>query len=221
MNLKEEILSHGPAVGGIIILDSFTNGNGAFTKVNGGVYLENVTNYGTGRPVEFGGADSYAGNHVVAILGWGVAKGIKISNDQISDVPYWFCRNTWGKQWGDNGYFKMAMYPFNKISQFLKLVSIADQDGLPHKNGGVMICQVVKSPTLETLPTIPVSEIPKILNKPSSYYSKDENVAMGEPIPHLPPVNPSPIPVVIQKEDNSVGIVIIVVIIVVFVLMKN
>lgn len=221
MNLKEEILAHGPAIGGIIILDSFTNGNGAFTKVNGGVYLENVTNYGTGRPVEFGGDfNSYAGNHVVSILGWGVAIGIKISNNQVADVPYWFCRNTWGKQWGDNGYFKIAMYPFNKISQFLKLVSIADQDGLPHKNGGVMICQVVKSPTLETLPTIPVSEIPKILNKPSSYYSKDENVAVGEPI--SPPVKPSPIPDQLQKEDSSIVIVIIVVsVIVIFVLMKN
>jgi hypothetical protein len=89
--LKEEILTIGPVVGGLMFLKNF---NQAFTKVNGGVYLENVTNYGSGRPVTFGKHPEWNGNHAVSIMGWGLAKDIKVSNDDIADVPYWVCRNT-------------------------------------------------------------------------------------------------------------------------------
>lgn len=171
--LKQEILANGPAVGGFLVFENFTS---AFTKVNGGVYLENVSNYGSGKPVEFNPhINKYSGNHVVSILGWGVAKGIKISNTQFADVPYWFCRNTWGKNWGDKGYFKIAMYPFNKKSQFLKLVSIVDHEGHTRRNSGVVICNVSETPILQSLPVIPSTEIPKSLNRSTAFYSQDEN----------------------------------------------
>ena len=64
-----------------------------------------------------------AGLHAISIVGWGVAKNIQYDNDKVGDVPYWHCRNSWGKKWGNaGGYFKMAMYPFNKIAQFDKQV---------------------------------------------------------------------------------------------------
>jgi hypothetical protein len=34
--------------------------------------------------------------------------------------------NSWGPKWGDNGFFKMARYPFNKISQFDAALPDAD-----------------------------------------------------------------------------------------------
>jgi len=37
------------------------------------------------------------GGHSVVIVGWGESEGNK----------YWICRNTWGKDWGENGYFKI------------------------------------------------------------------------------------------------------------------
>ena len=43
-------------------------------------------------------------------------------NNKFGDVPYWHCRNSWGPKWGNCGFFKMAMYPFNMVSQFDHLV---------------------------------------------------------------------------------------------------
>lgn len=38
-------------------------------------------------------------NHAVLAVGYGVEDGI----------PYWLIKNSWGTQWGDDGYFKMEM----------------------------------------------------------------------------------------------------------------
>lgn len=38
-------------------------------------------------------------NHAVLAIGYGVENGI----------PYWLIKNSWGADWGDDGYFKMEM----------------------------------------------------------------------------------------------------------------
>lgn len=42
---------------------------------------------------------SALGGHAIKILGWGKESGL----------DYWLCANSWNNQWGDDGYFKIAM----------------------------------------------------------------------------------------------------------------
>lgn len=39
------------------------------------------------------------GSHAVRVIGWGVGR----------DTPYWLVANTWGRNWGEDGYVKFAM----------------------------------------------------------------------------------------------------------------
>lgn len=44
----------------------------------------------------------YEGGHAVVILGWGESTAA-----DGKSVPYWICENSWGRDWGLQGYFKI------------------------------------------------------------------------------------------------------------------
>lgn len=86
------------------------------------------------------------GAHAVSITGWGVAPVHKSlirqdiltlapnvetspSNSDMYMVPYWWVRNSWGITFAENGYFKMAMYPFNRISVLERSIQIKTTNG--------------------------------------------------------------------------------------------
>lgn len=124
--VKSHILDFGPVIGGYVVLKNFFTGNFTDPNFNGGVYLDRADYNGyKGGKLRFSDrmTSEVAGLHAISIVGWGVAKNIQYDNDKIGDVPYWHCRNSWGEKWGNaGGYFKIAMYPFNKIAQFDKQV---------------------------------------------------------------------------------------------------
>jgi hypothetical protein len=127
--VKYHIFKHGPVVGGFLVFDDFLDGT--FAK-HGGIYFEK--------------SQQIKGGHAVVVIGWGVS---------VTRIPYWICKNSWGLDWGDRGYFRMAMYPHNRYSQFVKKINI---DG--YKLGGVLtfkpVTDIVKSEplTIDTNKTV-------------------------------------------------------------------
>ena len=44
--------------------------------------------------------DGVEGGHAVTAVGWGTPKG----------TDFWLIRNSWGADWGENGYIRLARY---------------------------------------------------------------------------------------------------------------
>lgn len=174
ITLKKHIYTNGPVQGGFLVFRNFMSGG--FSKVNGGVYLETGV-YDNTDSVHFDdeqvSADNYAGSHAVAIIGWGVQKGVVVDNKGTkNDVPYWYCRNSWGTTWGDGGYFKMPMYSVNRVSQFDKAVIINTPSG-NFQGGGMILMSASSPPELKTLGQLQQIQ-QTIREKPDSYYATEE-----------------------------------------------
>ena len=105
------------------------------------------------------------GAHAVCVVGWGISPVDKsllspsvLSTATVSPtnpsqymVPYWWIRNSWGNSYAEKGFFKMAMYPFNQVSQVELSISIDSGNGSKTAAGG---CVVFKpgSITTKTMP---------------------------------------------------------------------
>lgn len=172
--VKSHILDFGPVIGGYVVLKNFFTGNFTDPNLNGGVYLDRADYNGyKGGDLRFSDRmiREAAGLHAISIVGWGVAKNIQYDNDKRGDVPYWHCRNSWGKEWGNaGGYFKIAMYPFNKIAQFDK--QVMTEIGGPV--GSMILIRATKRPQMIDLDQIS-QRYRKNINKQRSdtYYMAD------------------------------------------------
>lgn len=142
---------------------------------------------------------TYDGGHAVTVIGWGVSskpvpvmdfKTNKVTNQL---VPYWWVRNSWGSDWALNGFIKVAMFPFNQLSQFDVPITITDGQvgmGVPDsadKNLGGMVLfgagEVKKFPDLDSNnyykenPTINNDKY----NKDLTYYQSSVDLAVVVP----------------------------------------
>ena len=171
--IKQQIYNYGPVLGGFLVFNNFMSG--AFSKVNGGVYLERGV-YDQGE-LHFSDAQvdgsQFKGGHAVAVIGWGVEKNIAYDNGKRGDVPYWYVRNSWTENWADGGYFKMAMYPYNKISQFEMTVTVSPPNQPPHQGGGFVLIKATKPPVSSKALPKTVEPSPDKLLQPQSYYCSD------------------------------------------------
>lgn len=79
-DVRKEIYHWGPVTSGFTIHDDFMAWDGKT-----GVY-------------KWDGISTEQGGHAIVIVGWGVTP---------EGVKYWQVKNSWGPEWGDNGYFKI------------------------------------------------------------------------------------------------------------------
>ncbi|TFH07284.1 MAG: hypothetical protein E4H07_09285 [Nitrosomonadales bacterium] len=170
--VRSHISDFGPVIGGFVVLANFFTGNFTNPTLNGGVYFDRADYDGyKGGKLRFSDemTRQTAGLHAISIMGWGVAKSIQYDNDTTGDVPYWHCRNSWGDNWGnDGGYFKMAMYPFNKISQFDNQV-MTDMGG---PVGSMILIRATKRPETVNLKQISRKYTENINKQRSDKYYK-------------------------------------------------
>ena len=103
--IKLHIKKFGAAVGGFIVYQNFMGdkSRGKF-DITKGIYINSV-NYSDDD--EF---LTIKGGHAISIVGWGTEQNVPINGKNYPKVDYWVCRNSWGPKWGNNGYFKYAMY---------------------------------------------------------------------------------------------------------------
>jgi hypothetical protein len=79
LNIRDNIYKWGPLMSGMKVYPDFYTFN---PKTD--IY-------------EWNGEGPQVGGHAVEIVGWGVER----------DVQYWIVKNSWGTDWGMNGYFRM------------------------------------------------------------------------------------------------------------------
>jgi hypothetical protein len=113
--VRKWIWDNGSVIGGFVVYTNFFAKN--FNETDG-VYFEDY-------PYE-GRKKDFAGFHAVRIIGWGIQKKCKRPDGNRKDTPYWMVANSWGTDWGDKGYWKMARYPDNPTAQFDVEVIVRD-----------------------------------------------------------------------------------------------
>jgi C1A family cysteine protease len=185
LDIKKHIYTKGPVLGGFLVFKNFMNGAWAKTKPNKGIYLEKGV-YQSINKIDFNDnqidSSNFVGSHAVAIIGWGKENNVETSPGKKETVEYWYCRNSWTEKWGDGGYFKIAMFPHNQLSQFDKIVQINSKNG-KKQAGGIVMIEATQKPTLKKLDKVNVKPgiVPNTI-KDKSYYSKNasDNI-IGKP----------------------------------------
>lgn len=168
--IKSHILQYGPVIGGFAVLQNFITGNFTNPKINQGIYFDRV-NYESDELIfDDSQTDNVLGLHAVTIVGWGIADNIQFDTNSVGTVPFWICRNSWGTDWGNmKGCFKIAMYPFNKVSQFDKEVNTSMGGPI----GSMILIRATQKPKVTTLKQIKQTYANNIKRlQPDQFYQK-------------------------------------------------
>jgi cathepsin B len=90
-SIKKEIYKFGPVIGGFMIFDNFLNNYDGKT-----IYMGPEKSSDKKKMIPLGG-------HAIRIVGWGEEI---VGNENIE---YWIIANSWGQDWGMDGYFRMKI----------------------------------------------------------------------------------------------------------------
>lgn len=52
-------------------------------------------------------------NHLVSVVGWGVEDADGETDKFGKPVEYWIVRNSWGRAWGEDGFFRIPTSSYN------------------------------------------------------------------------------------------------------------
>jgi len=161
--IKNHIYYIGPVIGTCNILSNF---NGNLLQATNGIYIDSF-DYKKNN-IEL------TGGHAVVILGWGIELfTITTYGKKYTEIPYWYCRNTYGTEWGESGYFKFAMYPINQKSVLEVNVSLVENNKT-QDSGGIYMFKSgkIENSTFNKINPTPTS---KDLIKSEDWYMKGDS----------------------------------------------
>lgn len=170
---KYHIMEEGPISAGYIVLDNFIQGYRTNFQNTKGIYFENIDYSGTNSLNT--GKFKMVGGHAVAVVGWGIEKNLKYNQSKPpEDIPYWYVRNSWGDKLADNGYFKIAMYPYNKNIGFDIPIEMPSGKGNTEKIGGFVLIKADRVEDSKIKQQIPTNKTNKsIIDKNINFYKSD------------------------------------------------
>jgi hypothetical protein len=98
--MKGDIYNNGPVVVGFQVFQDFETQSPLWPET-GGIYV-------------YDGTSPLVGGHAVAVVGWGRGNAGKYGT-----LDYWIVKNSWGKDWGQSGYCKVAISTNDGINKDL------------------------------------------------------------------------------------------------------
>lgn len=119
--MKEDIYNNGPLPIGYMVYNDFMlgdmqKGNPLMWSSTKNIYIHragsdsSIYSCDGGTPGN-GTCSGQEGGHAVVIVGWGIEPQITMPDNKqvLKDVEYWIVRNSWGTQWNEKGYFRIAI----------------------------------------------------------------------------------------------------------------
>eukprot|EP00929_Paragymnodinium_shiwhaense_P118395 TRINITY_DN90316_c0_g1_i1.p1 TRINITY_DN90316_c0_g1~~TRINITY_DN90316_c0_g1_i1.p1 ORF type:complete len:457 (+),score=114.97 TRINITY_DN90316_c0_g1_i1:79-1449(+) len=107
--------------------------------------------------------DDFNIDHAVLMMGFGKAKD---PNNEGQEIGYWYIRNSWGKDWGDKGFFKIlraldpAKEPCGMDTDPAKGVACKQEDGQYPKEQYVCgTCGILSDTAYPHKPELPMLEV--------------------------------------------------------------
>lgn len=198
--LKRHILEKGPVLGLFIVTNNFMTGDSRPFASTEDIFLEvnDYTNSTATFNREIRVPQDMEGGHAVSVVGWGLSeKEYEYARGKKARIPYWLVRNSWTTAWGDKGFFKMPMYPYNRVVQFDRQVPVSIGSGQAINIGGHYFVEA--DSILKEKYNTNGFQIPADRN---SFFQKD--VFSYDDVKNKPsPPTPTPQPPSPKKPDNG------------------
>jgi cathepsin B len=112
-DIKKEIMKNGPVV-------AVTHVHTDFLTYKSGIYQKNDD------------VPKFSGMTAVKIVGWNVEDGSE--REPNKGNKYWIVQNSWGEDWGENGYVRISMGQELMFDQYAYALKVKSEAKKPEEN---------------------------------------------------------------------------------------